>query len=70
MQYPRNGTIGEVFATSDPVGFEGDVTELRIFVKHNTGYESYHTYRYDGMSHHHESNDIIRVHDATAPRGL
>ena len=38
-----------------------NVAEARLFAKHDDGHESYHTYRYDGMSHHSEVNDIKEI---------
>lgn len=57
----KNSADGRVFKITDPVGFEGDRTQARIFVTHSDGCESYHHYRYDGVSHSHESNDIMEV---------
>jgi len=39
----------------------GNISQARIWARHDDGHESYHTYRYDGMSHHSEINDIIEI---------
>lgn len=38
-----------------------NISEARLWAKHDDGHESYHTYRYDGISHHSELNDISEI---------
>ena len=38
-----------------------NISEARVWCRHDNGNESYHTYRYDGVSHHSETNDIKEI---------
>ena len=53
---------GFVFSVHDQVtGMDDRIVEARLFIRHDDNSESYHTYRYDGRSHHCPSHDIVRV---------
>jgi hypothetical protein len=53
---------GEVFGIHNEVlGKEGHINNVRAFIRHKDGCESYHTYRFDGRSHHCPSHDIVKI---------
>lgn len=39
----------------------GNIVEARLFANHDDGHASYHTYRYDGISHYSKLNDIASI---------
>lgn len=52
----------KVFSVTDKVFDSAEnISEARVWAKHDDGHESYHTYRYDGISHHSEINDIKEI---------
>lgn len=53
---------GEVFSLCEPtMGSNDHVVSVRAFIRHDGGAESYHTYRFDGRSHHCPSHDIVSI---------
>lgn len=53
---------GEVFSIHDQVTGKGDhINSARAFIRHEDNCESYHTYRFDGRSHHSPCHDIVKI---------
>jgi hypothetical protein len=43
------------------LGKHNHINSVRAFIRHEDGCESYHTYRFDGRSHHCPTHDIIKI---------
>lgn len=53
---------GEVFSIHDQVLGKGDhINSVRAFIRHEDNCQSYHTYRFDGRSHHSPCHDIVKI---------
>ena len=53
---------GEVFSIHDPVTGPGDhIVRIRAFIRHEDNCQSFHTYRFDGRSHHSPCHDIVKI---------
>ncbi len=57
------GTVKEVWETASYAGTD-NVSRMRLFVVHENGHESYHTYRADGRSQVEYTHDILSVDNA------
>ena len=53
---------GEVFSVYDQItGTDDHIVSARAFIRHEDGCQSYHTYRFDGRSHHSPEHDIVKI---------